>query len=213
MLKLVIANKNYSSWSMRPWVLLKHFGIAFEEAMILLGQDDTSQNILKICPSGRVPVLADGDVVIWDSLAICEYVAEKYPELNLWPKDSKARATARAMTAEMHSGFAALRQECTMNIRRKVATPVLSDLAKLDIERINKAWQSALEISGGPFLFGAFSIADAFYAPVVTRFQSYSLPTTSGNQAYMQRVLEAAGVRDWLAEAFEETSRVAKYDK
>ncbi len=212
MLKLIIANKNYSSWSMRPWVLLKHFGIPFEESIILLGQDDTAAKIAAVSPSGRVPALSDGDVVIWDSLAICEYVAEKFPQSAMWPQDSKVRARARSLVAEMHSGFTALRNDCTMNIRRRTSV-TLSDAANADVARINALWQNALQTSGGPFLFGDFSIADAFYAPVVTRFQTYSLPTTTANLAYMQRVLAAPGMREWVAEALVEPAVVAKYEK
>src|SRR3954468_3284259 len=180
-LRLVIGNKNYSSWSMRPWVALKAAGIAFEEVRIPLYPGDADkQRILDVTPSGKVPALIDGDITVWDSLAIVEYAAERFPGAGLWPDDRARRAHARSISAEMHSGFAALRNECGMNLHRPVGAKPLSDGARADIARIQEIWSDCRARYGntGAYLFGAVSAADAMYAPVVHRFRTYAIDVT-----------------------------------
>ena len=183
-LKLVIGNKNYSSWSMRPWLALRASDIPFEETFIPLytGAAD-KQRILDVSPAGKVPILVDGDITVWDLLAIIEYLAEKFPEKKLWPDDRAARARARAISAEMHSGFAALRNECGMNLHRPVGPVPLSEEARDNIARVQDIWTECLTRHGGPFLFGAFSGADAMYGPVVHRFRTYAIEVTPARAA------------------------------
>jgi glutathione S-transferase len=200
-MKLIVANKNYSSWSMRPWLLLKHFGIPFEEVTVWLNQPDTTEQILKYSPTGRVPALVDdAGHVVWDSLAIAETLAERFPQHALWPKDSVARAHARAVSAEMHSGFGDIRQAMPMNI--KIHRPEIGKNADIQgsVSRLDALWRECLEKSGGPFLFGDFTIADAMYAPVVMRFASYE-PAGLSQQAlaYMERVKALPAVVEWIA--------------
>src|SRR3954466_11365804 len=187
-LTLVIGNKNYSSWSIEPWLALKASDIGFEEVSIPLytGEAD-KQRILKFSRSGKVPVLVDGDVTVWDSLAIIEYVAERFPEAKLWPEDRAGRAHARSISAEMHSGFAALRNECGMNLHRPVGAKPLSENALADIARIQQIWSDCRARYGktGPYLFGPFSAADAMYAPVVHRFRTYAVDVASPVRDYM----------------------------
>src|ERR1700744_4703738 len=177
-LKLVIGNKNYSSWSMRPWLALRASDIAFEEVSIPLytGAAD-KQRILDVTPSGKVPALIDGDITVWDSLAIIEYVAERFPQARIWPEDRASRAHARSISAEMHSGFAALRNECGMNLHRPVGAIELSADARANIARVRQIWIECRERYGasGPFLFGAFGGVDAMFAPVVHRFRTYAI--------------------------------------
>src|SRR5215475_13812310 len=171
-LKLVIGNKNYSSWSMRPWLALRANNIAFEETFIPLYTGDADkQRILDVSPAGKVPILVDGDITVWDSLAIIEYLAEKFPEKKLWRDDRAARARARAISAEMHSGFAALRNECGMNLHRPVGAVALSEEAQANVARVQEIWLDCRERYGaaGPYLFGRFGAADAMFAPVVHR--------------------------------------------
>src|SRR3569832_4453 len=186
-LKLVIGNKNYSSWSMRPWVALRASNIPFEEVFISLytGASD-KQRILDFSGAGKVPILVDGDVTVWDSLAIIEYVAERFPEKRLWPEDPADRAHARAISAEMHSGFAALRNECGMNLHRPVRAIELSDEARANIARVEEIWAECRKRHGqsGPYLFGNFSAADAMFAPVVHRFRTYAVAVSKETQAY-----------------------------
>jgi glutathione S-transferase len=208
-LRLVIGNKNYSSWSLRPWLAMKMAGLDFDEIRIILDRPETKTEILRHSPSGRVPCLIDhranGDLVVWDSLAICEYVNEAYAGGTLWPADIEARARARAIVAEMHSGFAAVRQHLPMDIRARLPGRGAGSLALAEvadqIARIEAIWTEALAASGGPFLFGAFSIADAFYAPVVTRFATYAVPLPATLAAYSEAVLGTAPMRQWIAEA------------
>jgi glutathione S-transferase len=204
-MKLVIGNKNYSSWSLRPWLAMKMAGIAFEEVRIALDQPDTKARILRYSPTGKVPCLVDGKLTVWDSLAICEYVNETHASGRLWPAERATRATARAVTAEMHSGFAALRTYLSMDIRaRKPARGAEAQRlagVQADIERIVALWTAALDASGGPMLFGEFCIADAFYAPVVTRFVTYGVALPPLLQAYSQRVLALPPMREWIAAA------------
>jgi len=208
-LTLVIGNKNYSSWSLRPWLAMKMAGLRFDEIRIVLDRPDTKAEILRFSPNGRVPCLLDrrpdGELTVWDSLAICEYVNETYAGGTLWPAEPAVRARARAVTAEMHSSFAALRQHLPMDIRarlpgRGAGSLALAEVAE-QIRRIEAIWSEALAASGGPFLFGAFSIADAFYAPVVTRFVTYAVPLPPPLVAYSDRLLATAPMQAWTAAA------------
>jgi glutathione S-transferase len=212
-LKLVIANKNYSSWSMRPWVVMKAFGIPFEEIKIALDQPDTSMRIAEYSACGRVPVLIAGKTTVWDSLSICEYLAEQFPEENLWPSDVEARAVARSICAEMHSGFHGLRSAMFMNIRTKFPGKGRTTEAQADIGRISEIWETCFARSGAhQFLFGDFSIADAYYAPVAMRFITYQVSLAPALEAYVERVATHPAVAQWIKGAMDETARVAKYD-
>ena len=217
MLQLHIGNKNYSSWSMRPWVLLRHFGLPFGEVMHRFDSFDATsqfkQGVTQLSPVGKVPLLVHGDLVVWDTLAIAEYLAEyaaeHFPEHALWPRDQTARARARSLCAEMHSGFGALRSACPMNIEAslpEVGARLLAEQPAVaaDLARICGMWQAALAASGGPFLFGSFGIVDAYYAPVVARLRTYALPVPADVAAYMQRVWTSAGVAAWVTEALAE---------
>src|SRR5665213_2282766 len=214
-LKLVIGNKNYSSWSMRPWLALRANGIAFEETFIPLytgGAD--KQRILDVTRSGKVPALIDGELTIWDSLAIIEYVAERFPEKRLWPEDRAARAHARSVSAEMHSGFMALRNECGMNLHRPVGAVALSDEARGNIARIQQIWIEcrAAYGKGGPFLFGAFGAADAMFAPVVHRFRSYAIEVAPEAQAYMDTMMALPAFQEWTRAGLAETIVIDKFE-
>ena len=214
-LTLVIGNKNYSSWSMRPWIALKACGIAFEEVMIPLytGAED-KQRILGFSPSGKVPALVDGDIAVWDSLAIIEYAAERFPEARLWPQDRARRAHARAISAEMHSGFMALRNECGMNLHRPVAAKALSADAQANIARIQEIWAECHIRYGkiGPYLFGEFSGADAMYAPVVHRFLSYAIEVKPEARFYMEAMLALPAFRQWTDEGLAETLVIERFE-
>lgn len=210
MMKLYIGNKNYSSWSMRPWVLLTQAGIAFEEVMVRFDaftpESQFKATLRPLSPTGKVPLLVDGDLVVWDTLAIAEYVAEQFPDKHLWPQDKAARARARSLCAEMHSGFGALRSACPMNIEASLpATGALiwRDNAgvRADVARLVAMWQQCLQTSGGPLLFGDFTVADAYFAPICTRLVTYALPLPEDIQGYVQRVCALPGVRSWLAGA------------
>lgn len=205
-LTLVIGNKNYSSWSLRPWLALRQAGASFAEELIGLRQAETRARILAYSSAGRLPVLIDGDVTVWESLAICEYVAELFPEAGLWPDDRAARAVCRSVAAEMHSGFAELRQALPMDYRASLPLPELSEAVADDIARIQAVWRMARRRfgAGGPFLFGRFSIADAMYAPVVTRFNTYGVALDEVAQAYCGAVLDLPAMRDWLEAARKE---------
>lgn len=212
-LKLVIGNKNYSSWSMRPWVALRAFGIPFQEIRIPLAQGNTSTQIAHYSAAGRVPVLVAGDHRVWDSLAICEYAAEQFPDLHLWPQDTVARAVARSICAEMHSGFGGLRSAMPMNIRASLPGRGRTPDAQADIGRICEIWETCLSDFGHhDFLFGDFSIADAYFAPVVTRFQTYDVFLAPALQAYMQRVLQHPSVAQWMSEARGEAEIIPKFE-
>ncbi|ABE63218.1 glutathione S-transferase-like protein [Nitrobacter hamburgensis X14] len=214
-LTLVIGNKNYSSWSMRPWLALKASGIAFEERFIPLytGAAD-KQRILDVTPAGKVPALIDGDVTVWDSLAIIEYLAERFPEAGLWPADPASRAYARSVSAEMHSGFAALRNECGMNLHRPVGAKTLSDNARADIARIQEIWTDCHQqfAKAGPFLFGAFSAADAMYGPVVHRFRTYAIVVTPPVRAYMDAMMSLPAFQQWTEQGLTETFVIEKLE-
>jgi glutathione S-transferase len=215
-LTLVIGNKNYSSWSMRPWLALKAAGIAFDEVFVPLytGAAD-KQRILDYSPSGKVPILVDGDITVWDSLAIIEYAAERFPDAGLWPRDRAARAHARAISAEMHSGFMALRRECGMNLHRPVAAKPLSGEAEANIARVQEIWADCRARYGasGPYLFGAFSAADAIYAPVVHRFLSFAIAVTPPVRAYMDAMQVHPAFRQWTAEALAETLVIPRLEE
>ncbi|MEO8523118.1 MAG: glutathione S-transferase family protein [Caldimonas sp.] len=213
-MQLYIGNKNYSSWSLRPWLLMKHAGIAFEETVLRLSWDDDSpfkKKLLAIAPSGRVPLLVDDGFAVWDSLAIAEYLAERFADKHLWPADPKARARARSICAEMHSGFAELRSTFGMNIEAtlpEVGARMLRENAGAarDLKRIDAMWGEALQASGGPFLFGAFSVADAYFAPVCTRIRTFALPVGAEAAAYARRILALPSFREW------ETAALAEHD-
>jgi glutathione S-transferase len=213
MLQLYIGNKNYSSWSMRPWVLLRQAGIPFEEVLARFDSFDANSQfkatLAGISPTGKVPVLVDGDLTVWDTLAIAEYLAETYPDKLLWPQDKAARAQARSITAEMHSGFTALRGACPMNIEANLAQQgalIWRDrpTVRADVQRLIDMWSGLLAQYGGPMLFGAFTIADAFYAPVCMRLHTYGLPVPEPVADYVQRVRELPGVKAWIDEALAE---------
>ncbi len=212
--KLIIANKGYSSWSFRPWILLAHFKIAFEEVVIPLDLPATRKAILKYSPTGRVPALHDGALELWDSLAIAEYVAERHPAKPVWPKTRAARAHARCISAEMHSSFQSLRGECPMNFFRDPKAVALSDGAKADVARIEALWALARKTygKGGPFLFGRFCAADAMYAPVVNRLHAYDIKVGKATRAYMNAMMALPAWQAWAKDAAGETWRIAKYE-
>ena len=209
-LTLVIGNKAYSSWSLRPWLALKHTGRPFREILVPLRRPDTRARILEHSPSGRVPCLKDGGRVIWDSLAICEYLAERFPDAALWPGDAEARALARAVSAEMHSGFAALRTHMSMDLKAAHPGEGRTPETEADIARIAALWRGMRERfgQGGDFLFGRFSIADAMYAPVVTRFVTYGVALDAVGQAYVEAVQALPAMREWTAAALAEPSEI-----
>jgi len=198
-LSLVIGNKAYSSWSLRPWLLLRESGIPFQEILIPLYQPDSPRLIRERSPSGRVPALIDGATTIWDSLAICEYLAERFPEARGWPEAPMARAIARSVCAEMHSGFAAVRTELPMNLRGRRAGVTPSATARNEIDRIFEIWSDCRRQfgAGGKFLFGRFGIADAMYAPVVTRFATYGVALTGAVRDYSEAVQALPSLKDW----------------
>ena len=213
MLKLYIGNKNYSSWSMRPWVLLRQAGIDFEEVMVRFDgfgpEAQFKQVIAPINPVGKVPVLEHDGLVVWDTLAIAEYLAEQFPEHRLWPSERAARARARSLCAEMHSGFAALRSACPMNIEAHL--PDIGALAlrdkpgvRADLQRLCSMWSQLLAEHGGPMLFGRFSVADAYFAPVLMRIRTYALPVPDDVAAYLERVCALPGVQAWIEGALAE---------
>jgi len=204
---LVIGNKNYSSWSLRPWLLLKQAGIPFREIRIPLDQPQTRDAILQYSPTGRVPVLIEDGLTIWESLAICEWAAEQVPERALWPSDPTARAVARAVASEMHAGFAALRQHLPMDIRARCPGRSIPPEAQADIDRVIALWDACLtRWSGGyAFLFGPFGVADAMFAPVATRFRTYEVPLPAAAARYVETIFDMAPMREWCAAAAAET--------
>ncbi|MCC7386411.1 MAG: glutathione S-transferase family protein [Deltaproteobacteria bacterium] len=205
---LYIGSKNISSWSMRPWLALKHAGVDFREVLIPLDQPGAKTEIRKISPSGWVPALHHGDLVIWESIAICEYAAELFPEAKLWPAERQARAVARSLAAEMHAGFSALRSEMSMRIAAR-ASKTPSALARADIDRVLEIWLSCRERYGreGDFLFGHFTVVDAMYAPVVTRFETYGVELPSAARTYADRMLALPAMREWIRGAHAEAER------
>jgi glutathione S-transferase len=217
-IQLYIGNKNYSSWSMRPWVLLTQFEIPFEEQLLRFdGFEPDSrfkQQISKLSPTARVPLLVDDGFAVWDTLAIAEYVADKFADRGLWPRDRLQRARARSLCAEMHSGFGALRSAFPMNIEAslpEVGAKVMAEqpAVQADLQRLVAMWTDALQQSGGPFLFGEFSIPDAYFAPVVARLRTYAAPVPAAVSAYMERVWTSRGVAAWVRDALDEKEFLA----
>lgn len=203
---LVIGNKNYSSWSLRPYMALAMAGIGFDEKLIRFGDPAFTRQVKRISAAGRVPILMHNGLLIWDSLAIMEYLAETWPEKGLWPKTRQARAAARSVSAEMHSGFSALRNACPMNLRRPPNKISLRPDVLSDVKRIEEIWRSCRKTygKGGPFLFGKFTIADAMFAPVVSRLVTYDIDVKRDTKTYMTAVLESASFRSWQAAALKE---------
>jgi glutathione S-transferase len=205
-LKLVIGNKNYSSWSFRPWIAMKVAGIPFDETVISLNAPEFKAQLTKISGTGKVPAIADGDMHVWESLSILEYLAEKFPDAKLWPADAKARAHARSVSNEMHAGFVPLRKECPMNMWRPPQPRALSADAKANVARIDAMWSDCRTRfgSGGPFLFGHFTNADAMYAPIVSRFQTYKIDVSAPSRAYMDAIMALPAWKEWTAAALKE---------
>ncbi len=217
-MQLVIGNKNYSSWSMRPWVLMRQLGIHFEEIKLRLDFSAGSpfrRAVAHYSPAGLVPVLLDDDFAVWDTLAITEYLADKFPGRGIWPEGMRERARARSLAAEMHSGFGPLRSHCPMNLEADLTEAgrrIWAEQAavRANVERIEVAWVDALNASGGPFLFGEFGGVDAMYAPVATRLRTYGLPMSPTVKAYVDRLLAAPGVAAWIADALQEQDFIAE---
>ncbi len=209
-LRLVIGNKRYSSWSLRPWLAMTHFAIPFDETLILLDRPEFKAEVARFSPSGRVPCLVDGDIAVWETLAILEYLAETFPEKAIWPRDRAARAHARAIANEMHAGFTGLRAACPMNLRRTFALRDWGDAARADVARIEALWRDARARfgAGGPFLFGGFSAADAMFAPVALRLDGYGWPLAEDTRAYVDAILALPAFRAWKAGADQETEIV-----
>lgn len=194
-MRLYIGNKNYSSWSLRPWIAMKTKGVEFEEILIPFDDDAGNPKFAEFSPTRKVPVLVDGDLTVWESLAILEYLHDRFPDRGFWPEDIKARAVARAVAAEMHAGFAALRSSCPMNMRRDIRPVAVTAALRRDVQRIEALWSECLDESGGPFLFGAFSNADAMFAPVVNRLEKYVLSSSPAVAAYSTAM---KGLSAWL---------------
>jgi glutathione S-transferase len=214
-LTLVVGNQNYSSWSLRPYLALKHVGVPFDVVVVPLRQTDTASSIGKHSPAGRVPILRHGDVTVWDSLAICEYLADVFPEAKLWPADRVARARARSISAEMHSGFVALRSALPMNVRAvKAPRPLDADITK-DIERVKAIWRDCRKEfgAGGPFLFGSFGNADAMFGPVVSRFRTYGVALEGAEKAYAEAVWQSPEMADWIVASKAEPWGIEEYDR
>lgn len=203
MLKLVIGNKAYSSWSLRPWLLLKVHDIAFDEHLVLLDTPEFRKEVATYKAGSTVPILVDGGITVWESIAIMDHLADRFPDKAIWPRDLAARSFARAISAEMHAGFRALRAACPMNLRKRYAHAERGELVTKDVSRITWLWKQARtrfgEAAGGPFLFGGFTAADAMYAPVVTRLQTYSIPVDAATRAYMDAILDLPAFVAWQA--------------
>ena len=214
-LHLLLGNKNYSSWSMRPWLALRYHGIPFAETVVpLYGDDDYKEKILAWSPASKVPVLKDDDARVWESLAILEHLAERFPKAELWPTEAALRAEARSVSAEMHAGFAALRKEQPMNLRRRVPGLTFSADCRADIARIDTIWSDCRRRYGaaGPFLFGQFTIADVMYAPVATRFKTYDIDVSPAAADYMETILNLPAVREWYAAAAKEPWTISRVE-
>jgi glutathione S-transferase len=214
-IKLTIGNKNYSSWSMRPWMVLKEFAIPFEENVVPLYRDESKAGLLSHSPAGKAPSLDHDGLLVWDSLAIIEYVAELYQDRAIWPRDPAARAQARSLSCEMHSGFVPLRKECPMNFHRRLHAVEPSDKLLADVARMDAAWVDARERfgGGGPFLFSDFCAADAMFAPVVARFELYQLPVSSVAPSYMESIGALPSWREWKAGALMEDWVIEQFEK
>ncbi|MCB1316916.1 MAG: glutathione S-transferase family protein [Leptospiraceae bacterium] len=213
MRRLIIGNKNYSSWSLRAWLLLAHFKIDFEESVIFLRQPRSEAALRKYSPTARVPVMQTDTLVIWDSLAIAESLAEEFPQKDLWPQDRRTRAHARSISAEMHSGFLNIRSQMPMNARQVCRhTPELNPETKSEIDRVRSIWDQCLRTYSGPFLFGDFCIADAMYAPVVMRFQTYRIALTEPLEEYTRAILALPAMQSWMADARQEQADIPAID-
>lgn len=213
-LTLAIGNKNYSSWSLRPWLLLKHFNIPFDEIRIPLYEADSTEKLEALSPSGLVPALIHNDITVWDSLAICEYVQELYPSMAMWPREREARAIARSISCEMHSGFSALRSHMPMNCKKTFPGKGLNQESESDIRRIQQIWCECQSKYGknGPLLFGEFSIADAMFAPVVLRFNTYKVELDDNAKAYVSAMLALPSMKEWLSDACMETEVLSRFE-
>lgn len=203
-MKLIFGNRNYSSWSLRPWLVLKHFGIPFDEDLVMLSGEGWRDALRKKSPTGKVPVLVDGDVAIPETIAIIEYLHDKYPAKGIWPSNRVERALARAAAAEMHAGFGTLRNAAPMNLRASHPGKVDLDLVAADLKRVERLWGDLLSRSGGPYLFGAFNGADAMFAPLATRIRTYDLPVTDMASEYVDAIYALPAFQEWLAEARKE---------
>lgn len=212
---LVVGNKLYSSWSMRPWLVMKAFGLPFVERVIPLYQADSKEQILMQSPSGKVPALVDDDVAVWESLAIIEYLAEKHADKAIWPKDPMARVHARSAAGEMHAGFQALRRACPMNLGKRFAPKDRGPEVAADIDRVTAIWREARKRFGadGPFLYGSFSAADAMFAPVVTRLDTYQVKVDGETRGYMDAVLSSPAFIEWRSSALKEPWRLPHYEE
>jgi glutathione S-transferase len=211
-LRLILGNKNYSSWSFRPWLALTVAGIPFEEMVLPIYIPGAREKILEVSPSGKVPVLIDGGVTVWESLAIIEYAAEKFSNAGLWPQASEARAQARAVANEMHGGFLPLRRACPMNMRREPGAIELSADVLANVARIDEIWTDCRARHGGPFLFGAFGAADAMFAPVVSRFHAYAVPVGPIARVYMDAVMTLPAWGEWQGAAAQERWVLPEYE-
>ena len=203
-MKLLIGNRNYSTWSLRPWLVLRHFDIPFEDEVLQIGGEGYKQVLASRSPTGKVPLLIDGDLMVPETIAIIEYLADHFPEKPIWPADIAQRALARAAAAEMHAGFSSLRSHAPMNLRASHPGKVNPDSVAADLKRLEALWGGLLARSGGPFLFGAFTAADAMYAPVATRLRTYELPASDTASAYIEAIYSLPAFQDWLAMALKE---------
>lgn len=203
---LVVGNKNYSSWSLRPWLVLTHFKVPFKEVLIPLARPDSKVKILKYSPSGKVPLLKHGKSTVWESIAICDYVADLFPKKNMWPKEYAKRAYARSIASEMHAAFFNLRKACPMNVRARITVELTPEVTK-DISRMTAIWEDARKKHGqsGDFLFGDFTIADAMFAPVIFRFRTYGIAVSGPVKKYMDSMLNLPAVKKWEEAALKET--------
>jgi glutathione S-transferase len=203
-MKLLIGNRNYSTWSLRPWLVLTHFEIPFEDEVLQLSGPGWQENLRERSPTGKVPVLLDGDLVVPETIAIIEYLADCFPDKPIWPTDTSQRARARAASAEMHAGFTGLRSHAPMNLRASYPGRVNLDTVAKDLKRLEALWGELLLASGGPFLFGAFTAADAMFAPVATRIRTYDLPVSDVAGEYVESIYGLPAFQTWLAEALKE---------
>jgi glutathione S-transferase len=203
-MKLIFANRNYSSWSLRPWLVLRHFDIAFDEEQVLLSGDGWRETLRKKSPTGKVPVLVDGDLAIAESLAIIEYLNDKYPAKGIWPSNRLERARARAAATEMHGGFQALRQAAPMNLRASHPGKIDIDTVAGELRRLEQIWGDLTDRSGGPYLFGSFGGADAMFAPMATRIRTYDLPVSDAAAEYVEAIYALPAFQEWLSLAIKE---------
>lgn len=214
-LHLALGNKLYSSWSLRAYILLKAFDIPFEETVIAMYKPDTKERMLSFGPTGKVPVLGDGEMIVWESLAIMEHIADRFPDKAIWPADLAARAHARSAASEMHAGFMGIRSSCPMNLTKRFEPKDRGEAVEADIARLETLWGEARSRFGadGPFLYGAFCAADAMYAPVVTRLDTYQIPVSEKTRAYMDAVLHHPAFLAWKADAFQEPWALPHYEE